>query len=68
MEVQMTVSRRKLPQNSFAEIADTGRRGDPLSGCDCMQCFGRCLVDPELRYREGLRRAEDRGRAGKWPL
>jgi hypothetical protein len=29
-----------------------------------MQCFGRCLVDPELRYREGLRRADERGRAG----
>jgi len=27
-----------------------------------MQCFGRCMVDSELRYREGLRRTDERGR------
>lgn len=56
------VSRRKLPQGNIAEVTDNGRRGNPLSGCDCVQCFGRCLVDPELRYREGLRRADERSR------
>jgi len=47
------------------EVPDNGRRGDPLSGCDCMQCFGRCIVDPALKEREGLRRSDERVRAGR---
>jgi hypothetical protein len=47
------------------EIPDNGRRGAPISGCDCVQCFGRCMVDPELRFREGLRKATESERAGR---
>lgn len=47
------------------EVPDNGRRGEPLPGCDCMRCFGRCMVDPELRVREGLRRATEFERASR---
>lgn len=26
-------------------VFDKGRRGNPLPGCDCAQCFGYCLID-----------------------
>ena len=58
------IIRRKLPEKNSAEVYDNGRRGEPLPGCDCVQCFGRCLVNPEIRYRETLRRAEEREKAG----
>jgi hypothetical protein len=47
------------------EVPDNGRRGAPIPGCDCMECFGRCMIDPELRYREGLRRSDEAHRAGR---
>ena len=28
------------------------RTGPPLPGCDCMQCFGYCLVNADIRDRE----------------
>ena len=28
------------------------RTGPPLVGCDCMQCFGYCLVNADIRDRE----------------
>jgi hypothetical protein len=40
------------------EVFDTGRRGAPLPGCDCVQCFGYCFVNQDVEYRE---RAEARG-------
>ena len=33
-------------------VYDTGRRGAPLLGCDCVQCFGYCIVDHDMRSRE----------------
>lgn len=40
-----------LKQN--ATPRDTGRRGQPRPGCDCVQCFGFCDVskDAEMRVR-----------------
>ena len=32
-------------------VQDNGRRGEPRSGCDCMQCFGYCIVDTEAAVR-----------------
>ena len=63
--VPIGITRRKLPEKNSAEVYDNGRRGEPLPGCDCVQCFGRCLVNPEIRYRETLRRADERGRAAQ---
>ena len=37
------------------EIFDRGRRGEPLPGCDCMRCFGYCMIDREAAHRETLR-------------
>lgn len=35
-----------------SRVKDTGRRGNPKTGCDCVVCFGYCQVDPELAVRE----------------
>jgi hypothetical protein len=57
------IVRRVLPGKDPFEIYDNGRRGLPIPGCDCEACFGRCLVNPDIRCRESLRRADERGRA-----
>jgi len=35
-----------------SDVVDTGRRGEPKPGCDCMQCFGYCLVDRDAAVRQ----------------
>jgi len=32
-------------------VFDTGRRGNPKPGCDCVQCFGYCRIDRESAQR-----------------
>ena len=32
-------------------VFDRGRRGNPLPGCDCVQCFGYCMIDGDERER-----------------
>jgi hypothetical protein len=39
-----------------SDIRDNGRRGNPKPGCDCVQCFGYCLVDQDAAHRERLER------------
>lgn len=36
-------------------VFDKGRRGAPRPGCDCVQCFGYCLVDDDEAERAGFR-------------
>jgi hypothetical protein len=47
---------RTRPEISIETLAtsvyDNGRRGSPKLGCDCVQCFGYCLVDKDAAYRE----------------
>ena len=44
--VPVDTKRGNLSAKSIAlEMQDNGRRGEPLIGCDCVQCFGYCLVD-----------------------
>lgn len=50
--VENTIER--LSSNTF----DNGRRGGPLLGCDCVQCFGYCIVDHDMRAREMAGRRE----------
>ena len=38
-----------------SEVFDRGRRGEPLPGCDCVQCFGYCMIDREAERRDMLR-------------
>jgi len=48
-------------------MRDNGRRGMPLMGCDCIQCFGYCIVDQDAAYREGSiarERKADQGLSG----
>lgn len=35
-------------------VFDKGRRGMPLPGCDCIQCFGYCHIDSDARERHKL--------------
>ena len=36
-------------------VYDRGRRGEPLPGCDCIRCFGYCMIDREAERRDMLR-------------
>lgn len=54
-----------LDKNSIANVAtavfDNGRRGAPRPGCDCVQCFGYCLIDGDDAFRmQAERRAPRR--------
>jgi hypothetical protein len=42
-------------------VYDRGRRGEPLPGCDCMRCFGYCMIDREAERRDMLRFMQDCG-------
>lgn len=33
-------------------VMDNGRRGEPRMGCDCVQCFGYCMVDTDQALRD----------------
>ena len=39
-------------------VYDNGRRGSPKPGCDCVQCFGYCMVNTDVSYREIRLRVE----------
>ncbi len=38
-------------ENLSSAVFDNGRRGQPKPGCDCVQCFGYCLVDNDEAQR-----------------
>jgi hypothetical protein len=38
-------------KNLATPVVDTGRRGAPRPSCDCVQCFGYCIIDPEAARR-----------------
>ena len=40
-----------------SSVIDTGRRGNPRPGCDCVQCFGYCLVDRDEAERAAFNRS-----------
>ena len=42
-------------EKSVSEVFDNQRRGDPLPGCDCVACFGYCMIDREAERRDMLR-------------
>jgi hypothetical protein len=35
-----------------SDVVDNGRRGEPKPGCDCMQCFGYCIIDEGQALRD----------------
>ena len=41
-----------LQQNS--QVRDNRRRGAPLPGCDCVQCFGHCDLNKDAQQRSRL--------------
>lgn len=38
-------------ENLASAVFDKGRRGMPRPGCDCVQCFGYCLIDGDEAMR-----------------
>jgi hypothetical protein len=50
-----TVRSPSIEQLSTA-VFDNGRRGEPRMGCDCMRCFGYCIIDPTVVLREAAAR------------
>ena len=40
-------------------VFDKGRRGNPLPGCDCVQCFGYCMIDGDEQMRNLLGAQKD---------
>lgn len=53
--------------NSIAAIAsdvrDNKRRGAPRPGCDCVQCFGYCIIDNDAWHRAQMMTQSQRARA-----
>lgn len=41
-------------------VFDNGRRGNPLLGCDCVVCFGYCMIDADEAVRAKLQTADKR--------
>ena len=57
----------KTAEKPVSVVQDKGRRGNPLPGCDCVVCFGYCMIDGDERSRSitqaqsvaRVRRADD---------
>jgi len=41
----------KKPVKPVTAVFDKGRRGNPLPGCDCVQCFGYCLIKGQSEWQ-----------------
>ena len=52
-------------ENITSAVFDNGRRGAPKPGCDCVQCFGYCMVDAEQAMRQGFAVAEQHRQAAE---
>lgn len=51
--VDFRTSKRSPSIESLSStVQDNGRRGEPRAGCDCMQCFGYCMVDADQAVRQ----------------
>jgi hypothetical protein len=48
----MTDPRKNNSIELIGTVQDRGRRGAPLPGCDCVQCFGYCMVDKDRYHRQ----------------
>lgn len=51
-----------------SSVQDNGRRGMPRAGCDCVQCFGYCLIDHDEAYRQRLADAARLAQRERAPL
>lgn len=55
--------RTSAGNNSIEELAtsvyDNGRRGNPMPGCDCIQCFGYCKYDRDAVERNRQQAFQD---------
>ena len=64
MQTKQTIRTVLRDEPLATAVYDRGRRGNPLPGCDCVQCFGYCMIDGDeaMRARAGN---EDRGGDGE---
>ena len=61
MDTRNTAVKNKNSIDSIASaVFDNGRRGNPRPGCDCVQCFGYCLIDADEAFRETFERGPAR--------
>jgi len=51
---QLKIMKKPAIEQLTSAVFDNGRRGAPLPGCDCVQCFGYCAVDREIAMRDNL--------------
>jgi len=53
----------KLNNDTPSAVVDNGRRGMPIMGCDCVQCFGYCMIDgdEQQRLRSEAKRDKTKG-------
>lgn len=58
MGMKNTVRYLSQAEKPISRVFDTGRRGNPLPGCDCIQCFGYCSVNYEVAEREKAEKRE----------
>jgi hypothetical protein len=58
MGMKNTVRYLSQAEKPISQVFDTGRRGNPLPGCDCVQCFGYCSVNYEVAEREKAEKRE----------
>lgn len=61
MGIKNTVRYLSQAKKPISQVFDTGRRGNPLPGCDCVQCFGYCAVNYEVAEREKAEKREAPG-------
>jgi hypothetical protein len=50
----MAISNKDSIARLASSVYDNGRRGMPKNGCDCVQCFGYCLVDKDESVRRSF--------------
>lgn len=54
----MGIPKKREAEKPASAVYDKGRRGNPLPGCDCVQCFGYCQIDGDLRLRQSFAKQE----------
>lgn len=58
--VQINRRNRIAQQTQRASaVFDNGRRGEPLLGCDCVQCFGYCMLTGDRQHDTAPRAARE---------
>ena len=52
MKQELAVRSTTKAEPIATAVYDKGRRGNPLPGCDCVQCFGYCMINGDEAMRQ----------------